>query len=169
MRGRDALSAGFFQQTADTAEIARRVLIPRVALPEQFRRAAWTRRTPVFLLWLSVMEIALDDVRKAPSRSMRGVGNRITTREAISYFESPAEHLGSFRWLCEELGVCRQAALSHLRADLKRAEQALRRRLPRSKRGGRAKVVPPARAQPGEVLPTSRGILVPGSDYTRTR
>lgn len=117
------------------------MLVPNVP-PAELPRSL-LRKRPAFALWLSVMEISLEDLRKAPFRSLTK-GNIADIRSAIAYFASSAKHVGSFRWLCDQLDLEADALLRAIEPLARRAARRLRARKPR------AVVVPPACVAPSE-------------------
>ena len=70
---------------------------------------------PEIDLWAAVMEQAVRDV-KFPKPS---VVEKLWTRNAISWFWSKNKRIGSFLWICENLGMDSESIINELRPYLK--------------------------------------------------
>ena len=88
------------------------ILANDVVLPSQFYQRPEGPYAAERLLWLNVLEDAIRCVQKCPNEFISGEGNggilnrrRRQGLEDRTWFESDEMYYGSFRWLCDALGL----------------------------------------------------------------
>ena len=123
------------------------LLAPDFALP--LARVTLLEKRAERLLWVDVLRMALEDVTswRKPGIVM-GWKRRAEILDAVMWFESRSNHIGSFHWLCAHLSISRSRVRKAIAPLIAEAAQAVERREKRARLVAVEKIEPePVSAQ----------------------